>query len=121
MFRGYRAYNRPEQLVKDFVIEKKTQSVSSRGRAQDKHDTEHPVHLEAILCGATPQQKYEYEQLGHHITHVISHRGEPEAKEGDRLVHDGTVFYIHGVDNPGDMGIWSLYYCEERKDKQDGE
>ena len=120
MFRGYRIYNRPEQLVKDFVIERKKQDVSSRGRVRDEHATGSSEPLKAILCGATPQQKYEYEQLGHTITHVISHRGSPIAKEGDRLIHDGTVYLIHGVDNPGEMSIWALYYCEERKDGQDG-
>lgn len=113
-------YNRPENLWKDFTVETKTEATNSRGRAIDAYDADHPTLMKAILCGATPEQKLQYQQLEHPISHVISHRGKPKAKEGDRLIMADKTFYVQGVDDPGDQGLWTLYYCEERSDAHDG-
>lgn len=113
-------YHRPENLWKDFVVENKTESTTSRGRAANSYDTEHPEYIHAILCGATPSEKLKYHQMGHPITHVISHRGKPKAKEGDRLLLQNRAFYVQGVDDPGDQGLWAIYYAEERSDVHDG-
>lgn len=113
-------FNRPENLWKDFMVEAKTEATNSRGRTIDAYDVENPIFMKAILCGATPEQKMQYQQVEHPISHVISHRGTPKAKEGDRLIMSGRAFYVQGVDDPGDQGIWTLYYCEERNDAHDG-
>lgn len=113
-------YHRPENLWKDFSIEEKKETTSSRGRAKDAYDMAHPRYLKAILCGATTNEVQRYQQIEHPISHVISHRGKPQAKEGDRFILQNRTFYVQGVDNPGDQGIWTLYYCEERSGTQDG-
>ncbi|MCD8308895.1 MAG: hypothetical protein LUD19_03490 [Clostridia bacterium] len=79
-----------------------------------------PVFIHAILCGATTEQKLQYSQMQHPITHVISHKGTPVAKEGDRLIFGNRAFFVQGVDNPGDLVLWTLYYCEERSGTHDG-
>lgn len=113
-------YHRPENLWKDFTIEAKTETTNSRGRAVDGYDIEHPTYTSAILCGATPKEIERFQQKEHPITHVISHKGKPKAKEGDRLILQNRTFYVQGVDDPGDQGIWTLYYCEERSGTHDG-
>ena len=112
--------NRPENLWKDFYIDSKEETLTSRGRVKENYSGSSPAFFKAILCGATPDQKLQYSQMQHPITHVISHKGEPKAKEGDRLVFQNRVFYVQGVDNPGDLAIWTLYYCEERSGTHDG-
>lgn len=112
-------YNRPSELWKDFFVEMKTEQQNSRGRSIDHYESVGEL-FKAILNGAMPEQKLYYEQLQHPITHVISHRGKPRAKEGDRLVMKDRVFYVQGVDDPGDLGVWTLYYCEERSGTHDG-
>ena len=112
-------YSRPENLWKDFTVEDKTEKTTSRGRVRENYAGE-PVYIHAILCGATPEQKLQYQQMEHPITHVISHEGTPVAKEGDRLIFGNRAFYVQGVDNPGDQGLWAIYYCEERSGTHDG-
>ena len=107
---------RPETLWKDFVIERKTEATSARGRTADSYATGAPVYMHAVLCGATPEQVERYRQTGHPVSHVISHAGKPKAKAGDRLILGASAYYVQGVDDPGEQGIWTLYYCEERKD-----
>jgi len=113
-------YNRPENLWKDFTIDNKTETTTSRGRTRENYNGSEPEFIHAILCGATPEQKLQYNQMQHPITHVISHRGKPKAKEGDRLMLKNRAFYVQGVDDPGDQGLWTLYYCEERSGIHDG-
>lgn len=113
-------FNRPENAWKDFIVETKTETTTSRGRAKENYGGKPSVFIRAILCGATTEQKLQYQQMQHPISHVISHRGKPIAKEGDRLIFESRVFYVQGVDDPGDLGIWTLYYCEERSDTHDG-
>ena len=113
-------YHRPENLWKDFIVESKTEGTNSRGRTQDKYVTDNVKFLKAILCGADTKQIERFKQLDHPIDHVISHKGCPVAKEGDRLILRNRAFYVQGVDDPGDQGIWTLYYAEERSDAHDG-
>ena len=115
-----RRYNRPEQLWKHFFIEGREQTPNERGRVVGSYLTDDAEPFLAILCGANPEQQSQFKQLGHTISHVISHEGEPKAKEGDRLISGNKVYLIRSIDNPGEMGLWTLYYCDERKDIQDG-
>lgn len=113
-------YNRPENLWKDFTVESKTETLTNRGRATDKYDSENTKHISAILCGATPDQILKFKQAEHPISHVISHPGSPCAKAGDRLVYNNRMFYVQNLDNPGEQNLWTLYYCEEREGTHDG-
>lgn len=112
-------YNRPENLWKDFTIEVKTETTTARGRTKEAYTEQPDGFIHAILCGATTEQKLQYQQMEHPISHVISHEGKPRAKAGDRLILENRTFYVQGVDDPGDLGIWTLYYCEERSDTHD--
>ena len=111
-------YHRPENLWKDFVVESKAETTNPRGRTKESYGSP-SIPIKAILCGANPDQQEKYHQMGHPISHVISHEGEPVAKAGDRLVMKDRMFYVQGVDNPGDQGIWTLYYAQERFDAHD--
>lgn len=113
-------FHRPEHLWKDFMVEAKTDTPNSRGRVKENFGTDNPIYIHAVLCGASTEQKLQYQQMEHPISHVISHEGSPVAKAGDRLVHGDRAYYVHGVDNPGDISMWTLYYCEERSDAHDG-
>lgn len=109
-------YLRPGNLFKDFWAEPKATGLSSRGRAGGKYDAEHAVHFLAALAEAKPTEAERFRQLGHPITHTITQKGRPKAKAEDRLVHGGRYFYVQGVDEPGELGLWTIYYAEERRD-----
>lgn len=109
-------YLRPGNLYKDFTIEKKDAVITSRGRAKREYDSETGGQVRGILAEAKPEEKERWRQLQHPITHSIVQRGTPKAAAEDRLVFGDRIFYIQGVDEPGALGLWTIYYAEERFD-----
>ncbi len=109
-------YLRPGNLYKDFTVETTGAAVSSRGRPKKNYDKDKGPMIRAVLAEAKPEEKERWRQLQHPISHVITQKGRPKAKEGDRLIFENRIFYIQGVDEPGALGLWTIYYAEERKD-----
>ena len=72
--------------------------------------------IHAVLAQATPQEKARWEQIQHPITHTIVDRGHPKAAETDQLTCGNRKFYVQGVDEPGQLGLYTIYYVEERAD-----
>jgi hypothetical protein len=109
-------YLRPGNLFKDFTIEKKGATLSSRGRTKSQYDGQTGEQLSAVLADAKPQEKDRWKQLQHPISHTITQKGKPKADAEDRLVLGDRSFFIQGVDDPGALGLWTIYYVEERFD-----
>lgn len=107
---------RPGNLFKDFWVESKITSLTSRGRPTSSFGKDEAVHFLAVLAEARPTEIGRFRQIDHPITHTITQQGRPKARAKDRLIHDGRIFYVQGVDNPGDLGLWTIYYAEERSD-----
>ncbi len=55
-------YLRPGNLYKDFTVEKKDRTVSSRGRAKSGYSDD-GVTIRGILAEAKPQEKERWRQL----------------------------------------------------------
>ena len=53
-------------------------------------------------------------------THQIAQRGRPKAKAGDRLLLENRAYYVEGVDPLGDLGLYTLYYVQQREDTHNG-
>lgn len=110
-------YLRPGNLLKDFFVTEAGGGIDSKGRVTTGYrDSDEKKLIHGILAQATPQEKARWEQIQHPITHTIVQKGEPKAKEKDMLTHDGRKFYIQGVDEPGELGLATIYYAEERYD-----
>ena len=108
-------YLRPGNLYKDFTVEKKDRTVSSRGRAKSGYSDDGGT-IRGILAEAKPQEKERWRQLQHPISHTIVQRGKPKAVPEDRLIFGDRIFFVQGVDEPGALGLWTIYYVEERFD-----
>lgn len=108
-------YLMPGNLYKDFTVEKKDRTVSSRGRAKSGYSDD-GVTVRGILAEAKPQEKERWRQLQHPISHTIVQKGKPKAAPEDRLIFGDRIFFIQGVDEPGALGLWTIYYVEERFD-----
>lgn len=108
-------YLRTGNLFKSFLIErKKDESVSSRGRVTSGF--EKVGTISAVLSETKTNEIERFRQLSHPVTHTIVQSGSPKAQVGDRLIFENRIFIIQGVDNPGSLGLWTIYYAEERKD-----
>lgn len=109
-------YLRPGNLYKDFLVAKNGSGIDGRGRTSKSYDTENAVMIHAVLAQATPQEKARWEQIQHPITHTIVDSGPLKARENDLLTCGNRKFFVQGVDEPGQLGLYSIYYVEERRD-----
>lgn len=112
-------YLRPGNLYKDFVVERKMEKVSTDGRPMEVYEKVEGL-VQGIIAEATQYQGDKYKHLWnqeqHSLTHTIISRGCAFAKKGDKLVHNDRVFEVLTVDNPGELGITTIYYVQERND-----
>lgn len=109
-------YLRPGNLIKDFIIEKSNESFRTSGRIRSNYDGSGFDIIQGCITEADPEQKKQWMQLQHPVSHVIVQRGSPKAKEDDKLVLNNRVFFIQGIDNANGLGIITMYYVEERND-----
>jgi len=109
-------YQRPASLFKSFAIEKKSVTVDAQGRPRSTYAAPSGT-ISAVLAKADPKQQERWNQLQHPISHVITQKGRPQAEAEDRLALGARKFYIQGVDEPGELGLWTIYYAEERFDE----
>ena len=109
-------YVRPESLSRDFIVERKTQTVTDAGR---KAVMFQPTgnHLKGVLAEAKALEIERWKQLQHPVTHTIVMKGgRCPAKIGDRLVLSGRSFYVQGIDNIVALSIFTQIFAEERSD-----
>lgn len=109
-------YLRPGNTFKDFFVGVKTGSVDGKGRTGGSYKADAKRPIQAVFAQATPQEKARWKQIQHPITHTLVDRGKPKAKTGDMLMSGNRRFFIQGVDEPGQLGLYTIYYVEERKD-----
>lgn len=115
MRRSY-MYLRPGNLYKYFTIEESSESISPTGRPTTSYNQKGDRLLRGALAEASPEQKIKWQQLQHPITHTIVQDGRPKAKAEDKLILGTRVFLIQAVDEPGSIGICTIYYVQERND-----
>lgn len=110
-------YMRQSALFKGFMVEKKTVTIDAQGRTRHAY-TAPSGTISAVLAKADPKQQERWNQIQHPISHIITQKGRPQAEAGDRLTltSGNRRFYIKGVDEPGELGLWTIYYAEERFD-----
>jgi len=109
-------YLRPGNLYKDFIVETNTVSLGTTGRPQIGYEDSKVEILKGILAEANDRQRFRWDQLQHPITHTIVQDGPQMAKAEDKLVLGGRIFLIKGVEDPGSIGICTMYFVEERTD-----
>lgn len=113
MIRASFMYFRPGNLYKEFIIETNQQEISENGRIFNNYVRDGTETLTGCLAEASPDTKEMWKQLGHTVSHTIVQGGAPKGKAGDRLLLDGRIFYIEGVDDAGSLGISTIYFVRE--------
>ncbi len=109
-------YFRPGNLLKEFIIETNTPTVTSTGRVANDYVGDGMNTLKGCLADASADDKANHSTTDHMVTHTIVQSGYPKAKRADRLILGERVFYIVDIDDAGSFGIVTLYYAEERTD-----
>ena len=108
-------YLRPGNLYKEFTIETCETVINDNNRSVTMYkDT--GMALKGMLAMATTQEIQKFGNLEHPIDHTIVQQGRPKAKPEDKLIFGNRVFLIRAIDEPGSIGICTIYYVEERMD-----
>lgn len=108
----------PRAICKEFTVEKEQTTLNERG-SQIKAWTP-SGSFEGVITESSSYNRYGRDsrnlekQPQHPYTHKVVHEGLPMAQVGDRLVFNGRYFYVVNTENPAEMGLVTLYKCEER-------
>lgn len=115
MFNGFL---RPGQGFRKFEILQRVNTKTETGRPITG-SLEVTGELVGIISQASQREQEQWKQAGHPITHTIVQRGaKNRAKPTDVLQLPGTDrrFRIQGVQDPGELGHFTVYHVEERED-----
>ena len=115
----YTGILRPGQGFKPFKVLVKDSGISAKGRPYTGGLTI-DGEIIGIISQASQTEMEQWKQSGHPITHTIVQRGtKNRAKATDVLeLEGGRRFLVQGVQDPGELGHYTIYHVEERKDLQ---
>lgn len=110
----------PGQELREFAVLRQDTRETELGREVKNAETT-VGKIRAILAAAKSDEKERWHQLGHPVTHKIiqQHQTPFDIKAGDVFEYKGRRFYNQSAPyNVGDLGHFTIYYCEERSDTQ---
>ena len=117
MFTGAVFLN-PGQEIREFIVIRTGNRETENGR--ELRNAETPIKsIRAILAKATSEEIDRWKQLGHQVSHKIIQQGTAtfDILPGDIFERAGRKFYNQGMpNNIGDLGHWTIYFCDERSD-----
>jgi hypothetical protein len=108
----------PGQELRTFAVKRPDKRETELGRVVSG-GFEDLGEIKAILAAAKPEEREQWRQLSHPITHKIIMQGKPsyEVLPGYVFEYDKRRFYNQGMPyNVGDLGHWTIFYCDERTD-----
>jgi len=116
-------FMRPGQEFKTFKVLRPQSIINDRGRTK-KNQYDEIGSIKGILAQARPDERERWHQMGHSVSHKIIQRhygynGDEDLKIVPRDVfeYQGQWFYNQNDPyDPGGLGHWTIYYCEERSD-----
>lgn len=108
-------YLRPGNLFQDFQVVQ-VETVLEAGKPVERVRLTGEL-LKGCLEEATPEEKQRWDQPQHPVSHSIVQAGSPKAKPGWVLQRNGASYRVSGVDPCGELGIVTIYYVEERRDR----
>lgn len=110
---------RAGQELREFVVLKPERRDTESGRAGLTNQFVAIGKVRAILAQAKPDEIQRWRQLNHPITHKIIMQRLPDfpIMPGYIFEWNGRRFYHTEIPyNVGDIGHWSIFYCNERAD-----
>lgn len=109
---------RPGQELREFEVFRDGEHKTASGRVVS-NDRERLGTVKAILAAAKPEEKERWRQLEHPVTHKMIQQGAPpfEIRPGDFFERGDRRYFVQAAPyNVGDLGHWTIYYCDERSD-----
>ena len=109
----------PGQELREFTVSRPETRGTENGREGLTNSFQPIGKVRAILAQAKPEEIQRWRQLNHPITHKIIMQGKPpfEIRPGDTFERDGLRYYHQMTPyDVGDIGHWTIFYCDERTD-----
>lgn len=107
---------RPGQQLKLFSVYRKRVEIDERGRViYSKNEAlEFLEEIKGSLSAISQKEKYKWKQMEHSISHTIVVRGKTQAQAEDILIQQGKRYDVQRVEEPGEIGIFTILYCNKR-------
>lgn len=104
---------KPGQQHKLFTVYRKKTEISPTGRVSDTPEPFPVGTLMGSIAQASQKDNEQFGQIAHPITHTLVTRGKVIARTTDILVLGTRRFYVQHTADPGELGIFTILYCEE--------
>lgn len=107
---------RPGQQLKRFSVYRKKTQTDERGKViYHNENLEYITEIKGSLSTITQKEKYKWKQIEHTASHTVVVRGKVQIQPEDILVHDGQRYDVESVEEPGEVGIFTIIYCKKKK------
>ena len=107
---------KPGQQLKAFSVYRKKAQTDERGRVIDNNENlEYIGEIKGSLSTISQKEKYKWKQIEHTASHTIVVRGRITVQPEDILVHDGQRYDVESVEEPAEVGIFTILYCKKRE------
>ena len=107
---------RPEQQLKRFSVYRKKAQTDERGKViYNNENLEYITEIKGSLSTISQKEKYKWRQIEHTASHIIVVRGKVQIQPEDILVHNGQRYDVESVEEPGEVGIFTIIYCKKKK------
>lgn len=125
-----RAFLRPGQGFQPFRVLRRVTTITPSGRPvtgqlQSIADMQEQGTILGIISQASQKEQEQWKQNGHPITHTIVQRGTAgrgRANDVLQMIKPGEetprLFLVQGVQDPGELGHFTVYQVQEREDLQ---
>ena len=107
---------RPGQQLKRFSVYRKKAQTDERGKViYHNENLEYITEIKGSLSTISQKEKYKWKQIEHTASHIIVVRGKVQIQPEDILVHNGQRYDVESVEEPGEVGIFTIIYCKKKK------
>ena len=107
---------RPGQQLKALSVYRKKVQTDERGRViYNNENLEYITEIKGSLSAISQKEKYKWKQIEHTASHTIVVRGTTVIQPEDILVHDGQRYDVESVEEPAEVGIFTILYCKKRE------
>ncbi len=108
---------RPGQQLKAFSVYRKKVQTDERGRViYNNENLEYITEIKGSLSAISQKEKYKWKQIEHTASHTIVVRGRITVQPEDILVHNGQRYDVESVEEPAEVGIFTILYCKKREE-----
>lgn len=108
---------RPGQQLKAFSVYRKKVQTDERGQViYNNENLEYITEIKGSLSAISQKEKYKWKQIEHTASHTIVVRGRITVQPEDILVHNGQRYDVESVEEPAEVGIFTILYCKKREE-----